>query len=108
MYATHWLIGCTLCIVSVGAAATTSGEAQDTDGSAHAAVDGGSLRDGGSASGSDVLGLTRDSSQRSTGAETPAGTSSSGGDRASSAPASPARAHQAHVGWQSLLPGSIQ
>ena len=103
MHATYWLIGCALCIASVGAIAGTSVEAQDMDDATHVTVDGGSLRDGGS----DVLGLTRDSGQHSTSTETPASTSSSS-DHANSIPTAPARTHQTHVGWQSLLPGSIQ
>ena len=104
MHATYWLIGCALCIASAGATAGTSVESQDMDDATHATVDSGSLHDGGS----DVLGLTRGSSQRSPDTETPASTSSSGEHAGGVSTAVPVRAHQPHVGWQSLLPGSIQ
>lgn len=106
MHSTHyWLIGCALCIASMGVVAATTGDVQDGDSSAHSVTDGGVAHDG--ASGGDMLGVMRDSEQRNTGTETPANTSSTG-DRAGSTRISPARAHQPHVGWQSLLPGSIQ
>ena len=107
MHPTFWLVGCALCTVSIGVAAATMGGTQDMDSSAHAVVDSGTQHEGSSASGGDVLGAIRDSDQRGSGAHGPANPSSSG-DRAGSVPASPARPHQPHVGWQSLLPGSIQ
>lgn len=105
MHSTHWIIGCALGIASIGVAATTAGESQDMDSSAHATLSGGTVHDGGSATGSDVLGLVRD--PRGSGVETPAETSGAG-DRAGSVQTAPARVRQTHLGWQSLLPGSIQ
>lgn len=106
MHSTHyWLIGCALCIASMGVAAATTGEAQDVDSSAHSVTDGGAAHEG--ASGGDMLGAMRDSEQHNAGTETPANPSSTG-DRAGSARISPTHPHQPHVGWQSLLPGSIQ
>ena len=104
MHATYWLIGCALCIVSVGVTATAAEGAQDMDSSAHTAIDIDNLHD--SVSGSDVLGLTHDNGQRGTSSEAPSSASSSGG-RAGNA-TTPTRIRQPHVGWQSLLPGSIQ
>lgn len=102
MHSTHWLIGCALWLASVGVAAATTGEAQDLDGSAHSAMEDGSTRGGG-----DLLGGARDGDQHNAAAESPASTTSAG-NRGASAPLTPARPHPPHLGWQSLLPGSIQ
>ncbi|WP_447736793.1 hypothetical protein [Rhodanobacter soli] len=107
MRATHWLIGCALCIAGIGGAAATSLDtAQDLDPS-HPALDGASPHGGNTGSGGDALGLTRDcppaSSSDSSGSASGNGSGRSGG--ASSAP-TPTR--RPHLGWQSLLPGSIQ
>jgi hypothetical protein len=103
MHSTYWLIGCALCIASIGVAAATTGEAQDMDSSVHSAMEDGTAHDGGS----DLLGVIRDSDQRNTGVESPASTSSTS-NRGGSTPTAPTRPHQPHLGWQSLLPGSIQ
>ncbi|MEO5811037.1 MAG: hypothetical protein ABIU96_01975 [Rhodanobacter sp.] len=79
--------------------AATTGDSQDMDSSAHTQH--------GASTGGDALGAIRDSDPRGSGAQTPANPSSSS-DRAGSAPTAPERPHQPHVGWQSLLPGSIQ
>ena len=105
MHATHWLLGCGLCIASVGVMATPQADTQDLDSSARASVDSGSARDAGG-TGNDVLGLGHDTSAHGggvdAGSDAPASTGRSGGGSA------PARARSSHVGWQSLLPGSIQ
>ena len=108
MHATHWLIGCTLCITSLGAAAV-SAESQNLDSSAATASETGdadSLHESAGTSNNDVLGLMHEGSQRSTSTESSTGTAS-GDEHPVGTP--PAMApHHAHVGWQSLLPGSIQ
>lgn len=106
MHATHWLIGCTLCVASVAAAATSSAETQNLDSVVGTATDAASLHEGGAANSNDVFGWMHDDSQRSAGSESPAGAASRD-ERPVSAPAAPA-AHHPPVGWQSLLPGSIQ
>ena len=103
MHCTYWLIGCALCIASIGVSAATTGEGQDVDSSAHSVMEDGPVHEGGS----DLLGVLRDSDQRNTGGESPASTSSTS-NRGGSAPTAPNRPHQPHLGWQSLLPGSIQ
>ncbi len=56
MRATHWLIGCALCIAGIGSAAATSLDtSQELDSSSHSALDNASPHDGNS-SGGDVLG----------------------------------------------------
>ena len=107
MHSTCWLIGCALCIAGFGVAAASAGETQDMGSSAHSAMDAGAGHDAGGISGSDLLGMAHDSDQRNTGMETPASTSSAS-EHAGSVPTLPTRPHQPHVGWQSLLPGSIQ
>lgn len=105
MRTTHWLVGCALCIVGIGSAAATNLDTQEQDSNAqHAAADNTSSRDAGNGGG-DVLGLTRDTPSRSNGSSTSGNSNDHSGGSASSAPA-PAR--QPHLGWQSLLPGSIQ
>lgn len=105
MHATHWLLGCGLCIASVGVMAAPQADTQDLDSSARASVDSGSARDAGG-TGNDVLGLGHDTNAHGggvdAGSDAPASTGRSGGGSA------PARARSSHVGWQSLLPGSIQ
>ncbi|MEO7071455.1 MAG: hypothetical protein ABI300_00110 [Rhodanobacter sp.] len=103
MHATHWLIGCGLCIASIGVMAAPSADTQDMDAPAHTSADPGSVRDGGT-TGSDVLSLGHDTSAHGgveSTPDTPASSSASGGS-------TPTRARASHVGWQSLLPGSIQ
>ncbi len=107
MRATHWLIGCALCIAgSGGAAATSLDTAQDLDPS-HAALDSASLHDGNTGSGGDALGLTRDCPPASS-SESSSGTSGNGSGRSGGASSVPTPTRRPHLGWQSLLPGSIQ
>jgi len=101
MRATHWLIGCALCIAGIGSAAATSLDTQDQDGAPHAAADNTSARGG------NALGLTRDCPPAST-SETSGTTSGNGSDHSGGASSAPTQTHRLHLGWQSLLPGSIQ
>ena len=107
MRVTHWLIGCTLCIAGIGSAAATSLDTQEQDNTQHATADSASSRDGNS-SGGDVLGLTHDTPSRATGSESSGSTPGNSSDRSSGASSAPAPSRQPHLGWQSLLPGSIQ
>ena len=106
MHATHWLLGCGLCIASVGVMAAPYADTQDLESSARTSVDSGSARDAGGTTGNDVLGLGHDTNAHGGGidaaSDAPASTGHSGSGSA------PARARSSHVGWQSLLPGSIQ
>ena len=107
MRATHWLIGCTLCLAGIGSAVATNLDTQEQDSAQHTATDSASSHDVNSSSG-DVFGLTRDTPSRNTGSESAGSTSGNSNDRSGSAPPAPAPSHQSHLGWQSLLPGSIQ
>jgi hypothetical protein len=104
MRATHQLIGCVLCIAGIGAAAATSVGAQGLDSSARSVIDSPGQHDS-SGNGGDVAGPTHDRTPASS--DSSGNTSSKGNDHSggASAPASPRRPH---LGWQSLLPGSIQ
>ena len=108
MRATHWLIGCALCIAGIGGAAATSLDTQGMDNSPHATIDNASPHDGNTSSGGDALGLNRDcppSSSSDTSGNTPSDNSNDHSGGGSSVP-TPTR--RPHLGWQSLLPGSIQ
>ena len=63
-----------------------------------------SNHDGGGNSSGDALGLPRDASPSSGSA----GSSSSNDNCPGVSPAAAPRGHRANLGWQSLLPGSIQ
>lgn len=108
MRATLWLIGCALCLAGIGNAVATNLETQEQDSAQHATTDSASSHDGNNSSG-DVFGLTRDTPSRNTGSDS-AGTTpgNNSNDRSGSAPSAPVPSHQSHLGWQSLLPGSIQ
>lgn len=105
MRAVHWLVGCALCIAGIGGASAASMESQDLDSSSRTLVDSASAHDGNAASGGDAAGLNHDCppASSSDNAEPASGNGRSGGS--SSAP-TPSR--RPHLGWQSLLPGSIQ
>ena len=107
MRATHWLIGCALCIAGIGSAAATSLDTQDQDSSPHATADGASANSG-NASGGDALGLARDCPPTASNADTSSTTSGGGNDHSGGASSAPTQTHRLHLGWQSLLPGSIQ
>lgn len=112
MSATRWILGCVLtaAVASPAMASSWSGDVDTQDiGSQHASgaaspartVDGGASGGGG-----DVVGLHRDAG------DAPASSSSEAGSDGGSAPvgtsARQATSHHSSVGWQSLLPGSIQ
>ncbi|MFC5437131.1 hypothetical protein ACFPME_11220 [Rhodanobacter umsongensis] len=107
MRATHWLIGCALCIAGIGTATATSMDTQDLDSSPHATADSASAR-GGNASGGDALGLARDCPPAGGSGDTSGTTSGSGNDHSGGASSTPTQTRRLHLGWQSLLPGSIQ
>lgn len=108
MRATHWLIGCALCVAGLGGAAATSVDAtQDLDSSSHATLDNASSHDASSNSSGDVLGLNRDGPSAGS-SDSTGGSSGNGSTRSGGASSTPAPARRPHLGWQSLLPGSIQ
>ena len=112
----QWLPGLILCVAGIGSVTAASVDTQDIDSATHASSEAAaSARE---SSGGDALGLGREhgthgSSSGSPAADSTPGSSSgsttgSAGDRsgASGVPARPAQ--QPRLGWQSLLPGSIQ
>ena len=114
----HWLLGLILCLAGIGSVTATSVDTQDIDSSAHASADSaGSARES-TGSGGDALGLSRDRPSHSSSSTTGSGGDSSGGsnssmtgsasDHSGDAGPAPRPVHQSHLGWQSLLPGSIQ
>lgn len=106
MRATHRFIGCALCIAGIGSAAATSLDTQPLDSSPHAAIDSSSPHDGNS-SGGDVAGLSHDCTPAAS-SDGSSSTSSSSNDPSGGASSTPMSSHRPHLGWQSLLPGSIQ
>lgn len=106
MRATHWLIGCALCIAGIGSATATSLDTQDLDSSPHATADSTGTHDG-NASGGDALGLARDC-QPTSNSDNSGNLSGNGSDHSGGASSAPTQNRRPHLGWQSLLPGSIQ
>jgi len=106
MRATLWFIGCALCIAGVGSAAAASLETQDGDGAPHATIDNVSPHDN-NTSGGDALGLNRECPSTSN-SDNSSSTSSNGSDRSGGGSSAPTPTRRPHLGWQSLLPGSIQ
>jgi hypothetical protein len=108
MHAKHWLIGCILCIAGTGGAVASSRSSQDLDNATRTVTvtdSTSSQRDGSG----DVTELTARNSAPRIG--TPDATSNSPGnnsDHAGSSGSATAPVRQPHLGWQSLLPGSIQ
>ncbi|MHB1057985.1 MAG: hypothetical protein ACYC0F_08895 [Rhodanobacter sp.] len=107
MRATHWLIGCALCIAGIGSAGATSMDTRDLDSAPRTTTDSNGGHGENTGSGGDVVGLTRDCPP--TGSSDSSGsTSSTGNDRSGGASSAPTPTRRPHLGWQSLLPGSIQ
>jgi hypothetical protein len=96
-----------LCIAGIGNAMAASSETQGQDSSSHATLESTSSHDGNTSSGGDALGLNRDCPS-ARGGETSGSTSANGNDRSGGGSSAPMPARRPHLGWQSLLPGSIQ
>lgn len=107
MRAIHRFIGCALCIAGIGTAAATSLDTQPLDGLPHAAIDGTTSHDSNSNGGGDVAGLNRDCAPASS-SEGSGSALESSNDRSGGASSVPMPSQRSHLGWQSLLPGSIQ
>jgi hypothetical protein len=104
MHAGKFLMGCLLCVGSVNAASAMDADAQDLSAMQHSVDTSSNGHDGsGSSSGGDALGLSREGASPSNPAS-----SSSSDNCPSQAPAAAPRSRRANIGWQSLLPGSIQ
>ena len=111
MRAKHWLIGLVLGMAGIGSVAAASIDTQDIDNGARAGSDSTSSHDNGSsASCGEVLGLGHEcAAARGSAVDSTSGTPNAPHDHSGGAtPAAPAPVHPAHLGWQSLVPGSIQ
>lgn len=106
MRAIHRLIGCALCIAGIGSAAATSLDAQELDNAPHATTDSATSH-GGNASGGDALGLARDC-QSAGNSDSSGNSSGNSNDHSGGGSSAPMPTRRPHLGWQSLLPGSIQ
>ena len=99
------MIGCVLCVGGVNAASAMGADGQDSSAMQRSLDNNASSHEGaGASSGGDALGLSR---------EAPVSSGSSSSSSSDSCPGpnpvSPARSNRrATLGWQSLLPGSIQ
>jgi hypothetical protein len=109
MSARHWMIGCLIGLAGIGSAVAADMDAHDITAGSRSAVDSGS-RDTASSSGGDVLGLNRDCPTSRHGNDTDSSDSDShgGGSEHGGRISAPTGARPATLGWQSLLPGSIQ
>lgn len=112
MHATHCLIGCmigcVLCIASASAADTTSVEAQDVGSSARTAIGNDGPHDGSLGASSDNSASLSSSSDLHASSTDPT-VAAPGPSDLGNVPVAPAhQSHTQHLGWQSLLPGSIQ
>ncbi len=115
MRARQWMIGCLIGLAGMGSAMAMDLDARDIAGGNRTTAENRSNDAG--VSGGDSLGLNRDTSSSKHAADTDTDSSSDnhgsgaadGSDHGGgiSAPA-PAHAPPATLGWQSLLPGSIQ
>ena len=107
----HWLFGCAVFFAGIGTAAATSVDGRDLDGTARAAGDASAAPEGGGGNSGDTLRMNREGSPRGTGNDgTTSGSRGTGSDRTGADGSTPSHApqQQPHLGWQSLLPGSIQ
>ncbi|XRD80293.1 hypothetical protein ISN76_03165 [Dyella halodurans] len=99
-----FLIGCALCVGGIGAASAMDADTQDLTSMQRSVDSSSSTHDGGGNSSGDALGLPRDASPSSGSASS----SSSNDNCPSTTPPAAPSGHRAYLGWQSLLPGSIQ
>ena len=106
MRATHRIIGCTLCLAFAGSAAAVSLDSQSVDSSTRGAATR-SAHAGDDCVAGDVLDMNHGSSGSAGGSAT-SGTPRDSNDRSGAASSAPVPAPRPHLGWQSLLPGSIQ
>ncbi len=104
MRAAHWIIGCALCLALMAPAAAAGLDAPGVDHAAQTTTD--QLAHDSDIIVGDTLGHSRE--DKATNSAAAAGTSHNGNDHSGTASSAPAPAPRPHLGWQSLLPGSIQ
>lgn len=104
----YGLVGLVAFIAGIGSATASSYDHRGQESATHVVAAGhGSARDAADRGTGDVLGLTHGSAPQSSSDDSGSG-SGNGSDRADGATLSPEAGHPSHLGWQSLLPGSIQ
>jgi len=111
MKARHWMVAGLIALAGMGNVMASDLDRQDQGAAGHGTMDN-SAHDSGSAGG-DTLLSARDggASRRATDTDGTAETERHGGggsDRSGQASSSPTSARPTTIGWQSLLPGSIQ
>ncbi|MEO9079083.1 MAG: hypothetical protein ABI268_07190 [Rhodanobacter sp.] len=104
MRATHWILGCALGLACMGTAVAASLDTQGVDNATHATTS--RISHDGDSSGGDSVGIVRETGTTNNSEAT--GASRSSNDHSGAAASAPAPAPRPHLGWQSLLPGSIQ
>ena len=105
MRATRQILGCVLCVAVMGSAAAATLDSQGMEQVAQAASSR-SSHDSDS-TGGDAARMGHDNNGAASSSAT-SGTSRNGNDRSAAASSAPAPVARPHLGWQSLLPGSIQ
>ena len=113
MSARHWMIGCLIGLAGAGSAMATDLDVRDVTTGSHGSIDA-TARDAGS--NGDALGLNRDGSSSRHGSAADGGSEADGHGSGGAAGGSehggrisaPTSARPTTLGWQSLLPGSIQ
>ncbi len=105
MRTTHRIIGCALCLAIMGPVAAASLDTLEMDHAAAAASD--RLVQDGNSIGGGTIGHAHDSHAAGS-SDAATGTSRNGSDHSGAGSSAPAPAPRSHLGWQSLLPGSIQ
>lgn len=112
MRARHWMIGCLIGLVGIGSAMAADVVDHDITTTSRSTTDT-SARDAAGTSG-DALGLNRDCPPPHHGSDAESGDAdthgggTAGGSAHDGRISAPATAKPAPLGWQSLLPGSIQ
>ncbi|MBD8898913.1 hypothetical protein [Rhodanobacter sp. DHG33] len=114
MSARHWMIGCLIGLAGMGSAMAADAGIRDIAATGRSTTDTGT-HDTASNSGSDALGLNRDcpsprhgSDAENGDADNHGGGGTAGGGGHEGRISAPVAAKPATLGWQSLLPGSIQ
>jgi len=97
-------IGCALCLAGIGSAAASSLDNHELDGTPQTIIDSSGQHEGGG----DGNSLNRDCPPSENGDGNNRSSTGSSGSPIGGASATPSSPRRSHLGWQSLLPGSIQ
>lgn len=112
----QWMVAGVLALAGVGSAAATDFDAHDVAAGSRNAAES-SSREAGGVTGGDLLGIGRDTSSSRRSGETDSdngnaghnhNSGTAGGSEHGGRISAPTSARPATLGWQSLLPGSIQ